>query len=256
MKIQWFFVSFFSFCISPLFGQAQLPSFARDHIIEQLDTWGLSPEDVTDISISDQYTDQHNGITHIYYIQKYQGIEIFNALSGVHLKSDGKVMFSNHRFVDHINDRVITSRQVYNAAGALSMAAQDLGLPKPNITQVLSRSQHQLRYMDSKISRSPIDIQMVYFLNQSGKLQLCWNMLIEDPRSSAGWNLFVDVQSGEIVSKTDATIYCTFNHSKGEDCKLEHATNEIVAQTSAKNISADWKFSAGATYLVYPSSVE
>ncbi|MBP9186122.1 MAG: hypothetical protein KBG11_03415, partial [Bacteroidia bacterium] len=47
-------------------------------IKSQLLLQGLSPSDVEETVITNQYTTKHNGVMHVYFRQKYNGIEVFN----------------------------------------------------------------------------------------------------------------------------------------------------------------------------------
>ena len=57
----------------------------------QQSNWNLSISDLKDLTVSDIYTDDHNGVTHIYYLQQFQGIPIFNAITSVHIAPNGQI---------------------------------------------------------------------------------------------------------------------------------------------------------------------
>ncbi len=52
----------------------------------------LAPEGMAGVFVAKQYTDEHNGVTHILYRQSFRGSEVQNAAFTVHLNSDGQVL--------------------------------------------------------------------------------------------------------------------------------------------------------------------
>src|SRR5574343_610444 len=65
---------------------------------------GLSLSDVNDLVITNQYTSKHNGVTQVYFRQKFNGIEVFNGVGSVHFKQ-GNPSGLNHSFVPNIAEK-------------------------------------------------------------------------------------------------------------------------------------------------------
>ena len=232
----------------PLLAQNQ--STALDYVDQTHASWGLQGADINDLHISDAYQSKHNGISHVYLQQRYMGVDIFNAVSGIHIDKNGQVVYSTNRFFDRLEERVQPSTMSITGAGALTIAARDLGLPTPTIPQVLHRDIQQIIFQDAAISEQPITTKQVYFPNKEGQLILAWNLYIIDPRNSSSWNLFVEAASGQVIHKNDVTIYCTFDHKHSKDCKEE-------SHRSKKQLSIAEQFNIdGATYHVFPVPVE
>ncbi|MDH3402009.1 MAG: metalloprotease, partial [Acidobacteriota bacterium] len=51
---------------------------------------GLTAGDIADFAVSDEYTTQHNGVTHVYLQQRLGGIEVVNGLFNVNVMPDGR----------------------------------------------------------------------------------------------------------------------------------------------------------------------
>ena len=83
--------------ISSLSGQSA-DRKARQFLAQQAESWGLQQADLSDLIISDMYTTDHNGLTHVYFQQQYKGIPIYNAVTSVHITKEGKVIESPNRF--------------------------------------------------------------------------------------------------------------------------------------------------------------
>ncbi|MES1226950.1 MAG: hypothetical protein ABUT20_66365, partial [Bacteroidota bacterium] len=50
-------------------------------IENQHSAWALSKDDISDLAVSDMYESENNGVTHMYLIQRYDGIEIHTAIT-------------------------------------------------------------------------------------------------------------------------------------------------------------------------------
>jgi uncharacterized repeat protein (TIGR01451 family) len=239
-------------CFFPaLFAQQNAQLLAQKHLLTQGINLEQSARDLSDLIVTDHYTSKHNGLTHVYFKQRYQGIDIFNAISGVHLKAtEEEVVFSTNRFYNNLVDRVSSSTPNVAASEALRVISQDLKLPFREVPIVLSRSGNKQVFEATTLSDSPIPTQLVYWPTEDEKLRLSWNVRIDDPRDAAVWNIFVDVENGQILNKKDATIYCTFDDQAIEDC-TDNQTAAKQNKTMSEALVVD-----GATYNVFPVPVE
>ncbi len=68
--------------------------------------YGLTEADLSDMIVTDQYTDAHNGVTHIYLRQRYQGIEVYNANISSHVTADGRIINLYSSFVSNLANAV------------------------------------------------------------------------------------------------------------------------------------------------------
>lgn len=191
----------------------QALNYLRDHASQ----WKLSPEDLQDLQVSHSYQSEHNGVNHVYFAQTHAGIEIFNAISGLHLK-DGKVVYVAARFLSDVAARVNALKPALKPEKALLRAAEDLGIPqkKRNIKVLDAKKDHSAEFAPGTLSRSTIPSYLMYYPMPSGRLRLCWVLGIEDARSADHWLTFVDAHTGAVLDKVNQTISCTFpghNHS-------------------------------------------
>ncbi|MCY7327789.1 MAG: hypothetical protein LH618_04510, partial [Saprospiraceae bacterium] len=89
--------------------------------------FGLSAGDVADVRVTDEYTTQHNGVTHVWLQQQYNGIPVFNALFGLHQLPGGEIVHAGHRFEANLSARINTTAPSLSAYKALEMAMAHLG---------------------------------------------------------------------------------------------------------------------------------
>jgi len=74
--------------------------------------------DLSDVFVSDEYQSKHNGITHVYLKQRFQGIEVKYAMTNFNLQS-GFVKSEGGRFVEQIAQKINTTNPQITASQAL-----------------------------------------------------------------------------------------------------------------------------------------
>ena len=53
---------------------------ARAYVQQNLGRFGLSASDVSEMAVSSEVASRHNGVAHVYFQQRYQGIDVYNAI--------------------------------------------------------------------------------------------------------------------------------------------------------------------------------
>ena len=61
--------------------------------------FGLTPADLTDYVVRDEYVSKHNGVTHLYIRQRLNGIEVVNGDININVDRNGRVFSVGNRFV-------------------------------------------------------------------------------------------------------------------------------------------------------------
>ena len=62
------------------------------YLTSHADSLGISSQDVLNSIITDQYTDSDTGLTHIYWRQEFNGLEVVNTNMNVNITADGRVL--------------------------------------------------------------------------------------------------------------------------------------------------------------------
>ena len=87
---------------SGLFAQQITPlDVAKKYLIDNLEEWKLTPEDVSDIRVSDHYTNRKTDISYTYLVQQYQGLEVRSAMFNVTSKH-GKIYHEGNSFISNL----------------------------------------------------------------------------------------------------------------------------------------------------------
>ncbi|MEZ4964349.1 MAG: M36 family metallopeptidase [Saprospiraceae bacterium] len=214
--------------------------------------FGLVAADVADVKVTDEYLSKHNGVTHVWVQQQYNGIPVFNGLFGLHVTADGQVKHLSHRFVRDIASKVNTALPSLTASKAVEMAFANLGFTgfqAPSVRQKIDEKNWV--FEGGAVSRADIPVSASYAVLQDGSVRLAWSMVIEQATSSDVWNMRVDAQTGLILDKINQTVYCKAGHAHaaGDHC------NDLVQENTAQQASGT-VVQADATYNVFALPTE
>jgi hypothetical protein len=239
-------------------NRADIRQTARAYLSGQMDEWQLRPADLSDVVISDVYTSRHNGLTHVYFIQRYAGNEIHNAIAGIHLDAEGRVRHATQRFFDRLDERVNATSPALSAEKAMQSAAAHLDLDASALPRKISqRGSKIFRYEGGAWSRSEIEVRLVYQPMPDGSLRLAWDMPFDLKDSPDHWSLRVDARTGEMLDQQNYTVYCSFgDHGHipawpDGACDPVHPNSWFSPAAPAAATAED-----GATYHVFPAPVE
>ncbi len=250
-----------------LLAQQQSPlDLALRHIEQSLDEWGLVSNDIVDIVVSDQYVSKHTGVTHLYFIQRYANVPVHNAINGVHITLDGKVAFSTNRFVDNLAERINTTSPQLSAYQALEQAAQHLGVSLEQPLRLIKQEGSRYTFNGGELAHNDIRVRPMYtFLRNTDEVRLSWDMAIDQIGTADYWSIRVDALTGEILEKSNFTVYCNFDHQTGKKSHADNCAHETIQESARQNyrpvmeaLKTENMFTLndGASYNVFPIPVE
>ncbi|WOH39058.1 M36 family metallopeptidase [Thalassotalea fonticola] len=160
-------------------------AIARRYIDQNKGELGLSNIDIAGMVVTNQYTSSHNGVTHIYFQQHYQGIGVHNASININIAADGSVINLGNRFMASIDTAVNSTLALVPRGQAISAAAKSLGID-PNL---------------GPISRNPIQTKLVYQPVAKNMLRLAWDMEIYELDAKNWWSMRVDAINGAVLDR-------------------------------------------------------
>ncbi len=195
----------------------------------------LVATDLDDILKKDEHLSSTSGITHSYYQQRINGIEVFGAAASLHTESSGKVVRVNNQLIPDLASKtkvsspVLTSIQAvkaiankmkYGATGKLKIVSQDKG---PQMEMVISAG---------NISLSDIPTKLVYYPTNNGDLRLAWNFSIQELNDQNWWEFIVDAETGDLLKKINRVITCDWgkDESHVHHNHAHHAAPTITEQ--------------------------
>ena len=136
--------------------------------------------------------------------QSFNGIPVYNSVGTALIKNNSVTVFNESFARNFVTATDKTSAAVNNAVFA--NAATTLGL----------KNAKQYQLIDIKEADSPegnsVKNRLIYFLTEDNNLRLCYEFIFEEKGTSNYWDILADASTGEILSKANLTLSCSFKH--------------------------------------------
>jgi len=245
---------------SGLFAQAQSTlDLAFRQIENNQAEWGLTESDISDMRISDHVFSKFGDLDHYYFMQRYEGIDVLNAVTSVHVNSVGKVVSPRHNFVSGLADKINTTRSKASETDALQSVFKDLELPTSNFNFTPKNKSEGVSTFDKgSISKIDIQVKPMYQVVSESEVRLTWDITIDPIDNADIWNIRVDAVDGAILDKVNYTLYCNFSADNNDNVHSpsctdhNHDTPTIKTNTGAEASSAIM----GGTYNVFAEMID
>ncbi len=254
----------FSFLVlmsSDLNAQAQTNLDKGMRFIEQnAQKWGLQESDYINSMVSDMYTDKNTGITHIYLVQAHNEIPIHNAITALTVDTEGKVRTVRHGYIQNAKAMVSATKPSLAPVAAIKSAAAHLGIKAKEMPSI-SRSNDSKNIYDfgkSDFAANDIQVKLMY-VKDGGALKLVWSLAIDELDNPDYYNVFVDANSGDVVSKYNFTVKCTFHkgqYDKHVGCERDHARRTSIATFAEASQAASAAAAMSSSYDVFALPIE
>ena len=119
------FISFIGFPQSP-------KELIQNYLGANRPEMGLASSDVDDWIIESETTSATTGISNYYVKQRYQGIQIFRAVSNFWIKK-GQVLTGGKEFLRNISQKTNTTNPTLTVTAGLTRVFAELKLPEPKL---------------------------------------------------------------------------------------------------------------------------
>ncbi|MFZ4107018.1 T9SS-dependent M36 family metallopeptidase [Flavobacterium sp.] len=212
--------------------------------------FSLTSHDVSDWYIQSTGNSESTKIDTYWIMQRYQGIEIYNALSNVWMKNDEIINIENG-FIPNISQKVNTttpSLSVLNALqkGFLAVNATSVSC---QITETISSTEFKIS--NGNLIEDPISAKLV-FQPIKNTLNLAWDFTFYTQDHKHLWSIRIDATNGNLLEKNDMVISCSFE-SKNSTSKsgfsfFNNALKEEKSMVMAQVL--------GGSYRVVPFNFE
>ncbi len=235
------------------FAQLRNPvDIASEHVRSHFSEWGLTTQDIDGMTVSDQYTDPTTGIARVFFIQRFQGIPVYNAIQNVSIDKDGKVFHVGKRFVPNLANKVNNTIPVLDAEAAVVKLMQHLDLPYAPVRLIGQDGKGDFVFEKGIVAQQDIKARLS-FQQYGSAVLLAWDISLVPVKSSDMWSCRIDAVTGDLLDKANWTVYCKVDHTAymrtHDDCEAQSIqTKEAV--TNSFNMAAD------GTYNVWPWPIE
>ena len=229
----------------------------QNYLNSNTSKFGLSKNDVQDWVIQSEATSSSTNINSSYVIQRYNGIEIFRAVSNFAIK-DKKVIDNDKKFIANASAKINGVTPKLSADAALSKAYSLLGILAPNTNGGAEQvSQNKYKINDKVTNHDPIEINLVYHQSADNKLMLAWDLTIETPKHDHLWSVRIDALTGQLLEKNDLVILCQFDAQFASSLASDKSVSAISFDNSYKQLFSPVAAAAtGGTYRVIPFNFE
>lgn len=241
-----------------LFGQAQSNlDIALRHLDANQADWGLDKADLEDLKVSDHVFSKYGEVDHYYFIQRHKGIEVYNAITSVHVNSKGKVAAMRHNFIPQLASKINTSSNQLNEADALKQVFQDLEIPSSNFNYTpIKRADGVTTFDKGALSNVDISVRPIYQV-VGDEVRLAWDVTLDPTKNADYWSIRVDAVEGAILDRTNYTLYCKFHKdiesSHSASCKDHNHDTPLVKTTTNNSESI---VAMGGSYNVFAERVD
>ncbi|MBA4849354.1 M36 family metallopeptidase [Emticicia sp. BO119] len=184
----------------------------------------LSNSDIDEMGISSDHLSPTTGWYHIYFVQKYQSIEVYNGILNTVLVNDNVANVTSN-FVTSIASKVpVVTIIPVTPLNAISRAASSLKLSDNSAnTQEVSANRlpngqiESAIYTNADLSKENIPVKLYWFpydtligQERVSKVSLVWNVQIYTKDYKNNWSVQVDALTGDIIDTKDLVVHCDF----------------------------------------------
>jgi len=232
---------------------------ALTHIQEYAKEWDLNPNDIQDIYLNKSFTSAHNQVTHLYLSQRYQGIEIYNAINSIHIDADDNVAFAKNRFIGDLDEKVKSLSTKINANKALALVQIDLGLS--NQIQIIgSESPGEWKFDKGEAYLEHIYVNL-YLKSFGEELKPAYAVLIHPTVIDDQFLYWIDANSGQLLQKQSVMHKCSFKnepaHQHDKHCTSKTETpEEHHGETLSQLQPIELPLNPEPTYNVFELPIE
>lgn len=216
---------------------------------------GLASSDIEDWIIESETTSSATGISNYYVKQRYQGIEIFRAVSNFWIKK-GQVLNGGKEFLRNISQKTNTTNPALSVTDGLTKVFAELKLPEPKIQVLESLPNHHFKLSNGNLTEDPIVAKLVYHVTNEDQLRLAWDCTFYTQDYAHLWSIRIDAVEGIILEKNDLVLSCDFE-SKSASFEQQLTNLDIFNVSFAKEIPSLLAARASVpSYKVIPYNYE
>jgi extracellular elastinolytic metalloproteinase len=255
----------FLFCLAALSSTAQKDvkpnpnavKLALAHVLKNAKQLNLTEQDVKNMLVEDTYTTDHNGLTHVFLIQQYQGIELSNGIINVNVLPSGEILSLGNRFVNNLANRINETNPTISPQAAVEAACKHLNvtLPQGGLVSKLKQGDKTFLFDKGKFVLSDIKVKLCFEKINDKKVQLAWDLNIDQLDGQDHWSVRVDALTGSILDKNSWTQHCSFEkHAFSRDDCDEKPPLSISSKKS--NSAVESPSVGGGNYRVFALPIE
>ncbi|MEC4047897.1 T9SS-dependent M36 family metallopeptidase [Flavobacterium sp. SUN046] len=198
------------FLTSALGYSQDMKAKIQSYLEQNKTTLKLNSQDISDWFIESDGNSDVTKIDNYFIKQRYQNIEIYNAVSNVWVKN-GEVINVANRFLPNISQKVNTTTPSLTALQALNKAFALVDV-NPSSNEIIETiGANEFKISNGALTEDPIHAELVYQVVKNN-LKLAWNFTFYTPDYKHLWDIRIDAVNGSLLGKNDMVISCGFDN--------------------------------------------
>jgi len=188
----------------------------------------FSPDDLSELIVTDQYISKKSGIEHFYLKQALKGIEVNSSNSSIHFTKENTVLVAHYKLISNYKSNIDRTEPVLSAIEAIEEVAKQLGLESPKNIEVVEKEQGLNKkgvYKGGGISAENIPFKLVYQPQKDGSIVLAWDLIISEIKEDNLWHFQIDASTGKLLGQTSLVDNCKHNNDNADGHSCEYSSN-------------------------------
>jgi hypothetical protein len=190
-------------------SSSQPIDIAINYLKSKATDFGATPADFNHYILTNQYTDAHNGVTHIYLQQKFNGLPVADAHASVHITSRGEVLSAGANFVRNLanNNPPVPVQPAVTALNALATVGIKMNRYVYDVAdvQVIGGQSQKVIFSGpdiSALSNDPITAELHYVPKPDGiGVEVAWKITAQYTDGSHWFEASVGAQANQRVNQ-------------------------------------------------------
>lgn len=190
------------------FAQNPLERLTSQYRLDVLNA-GLISESL-EFRVTNAYQSKQSGVTHIYFTQVYNGLDIVHTNSGLHLTEKGSVLSKDLSFIPKSALRTSFTKAAISVESASEKLMKALDYEINDAFSFIQKNDKTNAYsiLSKDGSSFKGEVVLKYLKINEDPLVLVWNFLIQDVKNGDGWTVFMDAQTGALLQVHDWEEEC------------------------------------------------
>jgi extracellular elastinolytic metalloproteinase len=154
--------------------------------------------------LANEYKSDHNGVTHLTYRQRFQGLDIFGAEWRINIDKDGRVLNAGGELFTPPTAQPANAAKLPQAAQAALSAVNPILARQSTLRRSGMTSRGDARFVSSEMGK--LTGRPVWFPVR-GTLQPAWHFIVTDADGISAYDTVIDDASQSLLSKQALTMF-------------------------------------------------
>lgn len=229
----------------------------KNHLAANLSKSSLTNQDISDLVITNDFTNADGDVLIYHVKQKINGIEVYTSDSNFLIKNGEVISGDGKNFEKNISQKTNALKPSLSITDALSRAITGLNEKTISNVQVLEKKENnKYKLSNGLLVDDPINAQLVYY-KVDNSLKLAWNYEFYSQNYKHLWFVMVDAINGKLLLKENHTLTCNFERKEPSSSIAQSETTANGFTNSFLKENKSLVFTPGTTnYKVIPYTYE